>query len=187
MLHAIPERELRIRRAIRPIHRLQKKIPERQPAKIPRIGPRLRIHQLQLVSALLHQQSAGLGAHAYPVETVRSLNRPIRLDGNFKIARSAAPRSAAHPVAAEAPRRCTPQTASLPRIPKATALRSQPPALPHSQTSRRPARLHRQNPCRRICRWPPARSCSCPDHRLQPANRQKTAARPACAPSPCNV
>ena len=31
------------------------------------------------------------------------------------------------------------------------------------------------------------RSCSRPDHKLQPENRQKTAGRPARAPSPCNV
>jgi len=33
----------------------------------------------------------------------------------------------------------------------------------------------------------PARSLSRPVQRLQPAKRQKTAARPACAPSPCRV
>ena len=33
----------------------------------------------------------------------------------------------------------------------------------------------------------PARSCSRPDHRLQPANRQNTAGRPAWKPSPCRV
>ena len=31
------------------------------------------------------------------------------------------------------------------------------------------------------------RSFSCPDQRLQPANRQKTAGRPVLAPSPCRV
>ena len=32
-----------------------------------------------------------------------------------------------------------------------------------------------------------ARSASRPDQRLHPAKRQKTAARPVCAPSPCSV
>ena len=32
-----------------------------------------------------------------------------------------------------------------------------------------------------------ARSCSRPDHRLQPAKRQNTAGLPALAPSPCRV
>ena len=31
------------------------------------------------------------------------------------------------------------------------------------------------------------RSCSRPVHRLHPANRQNTAGRPACTPSPCSV
>ncbi len=55
------------------------------------------------------------------------------------------------------------------------------------ETRRRPARRCRRNPYRRsrIPRF--ARSASRPDQRLQPAKRQKTAARPLCAPSPCSV
>ena len=87
MLHAIPQRQLCICGPIRPVHRLQEEMPEGQPDKIRRTRPRLRIDQLQLVSAHLRKHRACLGAHAHPIETRRSFNRSIRLDRNFKISR----------------------------------------------------------------------------------------------------
>ena len=97
----------------------------------------------------------------------------------------------AGPVAAAVRLRCRPQTSFPPKGPpknppasfasiraaNSSALSNRPP----------PPRPLPQTPCRRTGKSPPHARSSHPDHRLHPAKRQKTAARPVCAPSPCSV
>jgi len=87
MIHTIFQRQLRIRRATRPIHRLQKEIPKAQTLKRLRNRIRLRINQLQFIPAPLHQFRPILGANADPVQSIGSRNRSIRLHRDLKPAR----------------------------------------------------------------------------------------------------
>jgi len=68
------------------VHRLQEEMPEREPLELRGISARLRINQLQLVSAPLRQLGSRLRTDAEPVHPGRRGNRSIGLDGNFKIA-----------------------------------------------------------------------------------------------------
>ena len=61
-------------------------MPESQQFKIRNFNALLRIDQLQLVPAALHQRCAGLGADADPIHPVRRGNRSVGFDGNLKIA-----------------------------------------------------------------------------------------------------
>jgi hypothetical protein len=68
-------------------------------------------------------------------------------------------------------------TAAATAAASAAASAKRPPPVPSVPTKSVSQKRHAAS----------ARSVSRPDHRLQPANRQNTAGRPARAPSPCNV
>ena len=164
----------------------KKKCLKPQPLKLHWDRTHLRINQLQLVSAALHQSCASLGAHANPVQSRRRRNRSIGFHRNLKSARmqrlnqgrihlqQRLAARANHKPLASAPSSghlCATAAAS------ASAESNFPPPAPSTPTNSVSQNRHTAV----------ARSASRPDHKLHPANRQNTAARPACAPSPCSV
>ena len=151
-----------------------------------RRGAGLRIDQLQFIAARQLLLGIGLGADADPVDARRRQQRAVGLDADLETLRHAAPRSARRPAAAAARRRCRRHRACrcawsghCARTARARAAASAnlPPPGPSV-----PTKSVSQN-------WQTAsaRSFSRPLHRLQPAKRRNTAARPVCAPSPCSV
>ena len=151
-----------------------------------RFGAGLRINQFQLVAGALHELGAGLGADADPVEAPGAATVPLVSTAISKSCACSASISAAihlqQRLAAGADHEALACSAvGGPRCLTAAARARQPRNFPPPGPLV-PAKSVSQN-------WQiaEARSASRPDHRLQPAKRQKTAARPVCAPSPCNV
>ena len=69
------------------VHRLQKKVVERQTLESFRLGPFLWIDKLQLISVGEHQIGTRLRAYANPIDACWWKPRAVRLDRHLKAAR----------------------------------------------------------------------------------------------------
>jgi hypothetical protein len=83
---AIRDRKLRVARALRAVHRLQKEMRESEALVACRLRSCLRKHELELVAVLDGEGRLRLGTHADPVDASRHGLRSIRLDGDAKAA-----------------------------------------------------------------------------------------------------
>src|ERR1039458_6862786 len=86
MIEAIRERQRCVQLAARPIHGLQEEMPEGQLLKPLRLRSRLRIDQLQFVSAALLEPGARLRADTNPIQSRRSSNGSVCLHSDLKVA-----------------------------------------------------------------------------------------------------
>ncbi|AFK63211.1 hypothetical protein TKWG_16290 [Advenella kashmirensis WT001] len=175
MIHAVLHRVFSGGQATRPVHGLQEKMRKIQGFKALRRGIRLQKDKFQFVALRLNQWIVALRAHTDPVDSRRCGQRAIGFYGNleafgmdrvdksdiqlqqrfaagkYNIARTAfGPQVLASVVA------------------RVAALANLPPPMPLV-----PTKSVSQNVQAAV-----ARSISRPDHKLHPANRQKTAARP---------
>jgi hypothetical protein len=178
MIHAEPDGSFRIFRARRSVHRLKKEMPERQPLAALRIfiSSPLRCTSLAPALGLTQIQSSSGGASIVPfVSTAISNPRAWRasMSGPSNCSSGSPP---VHTTNFLPWPSCSGQADAIASA-SGAALEKLPPPGPFT-----PTKSVSQN-------WQTAvaRSFSRPDHRLHPANRQNTAARPACAPSPCSV
>jgi len=144
-------------------------------------------HKFQFVATLLHQLRSSLGTNAKPVDSFGSREGSIGLNRNFEAAGVEPRQSGARQAAAEALHRCRPQIAFPAPSLRATWLESRRPAPQPSRTFRRRGHSCRRQSVSQNLQIAAARSCSRPDQRLQPANRQKDRRAPGLRPSPCNV
>ena len=78
------QRRLRVVLARGPVHRLQEEMGEPQPLVPARLRARLRVDQLELVSAGGQQRRTGLGTHAQPVDARGRHDRPVGLDRHLE-------------------------------------------------------------------------------------------------------
>ena len=150
------------------------------------IDARLRINELELVSAVLFEVGAGLGADAKPVDSFRGWDCSVGLNGDFEFLR----------VKGLDQGRVKLQQGFAAGADYEFLARSRAAWLfLGDSVSERPADSNFPPPGPLVSaksvsqnlQIAEARSASRPDQRLQPAKRQKTAARPVCAPSPCRV
>jgi hypothetical protein len=79
VLQTVVDRELRITRDIRPVHRLQEKMLEREGREFFGRSIFLWVNQLELTAARLHEWGASLGTDADPIQGLRCGTRPIGL------------------------------------------------------------------------------------------------------------
>src|ERR1700733_3556250 len=84
MLHAVIDRQFRIRGAAGPIHRLQEKMPKVERTELIGVETLLWKDQFQFLAGLLNKPCAGLWPYATPIQARWRRNRPIRFDRNFK-------------------------------------------------------------------------------------------------------
>ena len=144
---------------------------------------RLRPHQLELVPAALDDLRAGLGADA--VQSSPGVAGSCLVSTATRKPRACNPRSGPRSswsrLAAGDHRETVLGTlapSSLRHAPQAkSASTNLPPPSPSVPTKSVSQKLH----------WAVARSCSRPDHKLQPAKRRNTARLPLCTPSPWSV
>jgi hypothetical protein len=181
MRHAILDCEASVLSHSRPIHRLKKEMVKRHILKQLRHRSRLRKYKLQFAAGCLNERRASFRAHANPIDTMRRNSRPVRFDSNRKSSRvncvekllvdlkqrlstSANDKSVAIGITSPRVRDCIGQLFGVANFP------------PSGPT---PTKSVSQN-------WHTAleRSSSRPVQRLQPLNRQNTAALPEFAPSP---
>ncbi len=186
MLHAVPHRQLRIRQAVRPIHWLQKEMSKSEPLKLPGCACACGNTSFNSSPAfctsraptfgLTHTQSIPAGASTVPfVSTAISKSRSC----SASISTRSSCSKGSPPVQTTNRVPSAPRTAHVALIASArsSAVSNLPPPGPSTPT----------NSVSQNWQIADARSLSRPDHKLHPANRQNTAARPACAPSPCSV
>ena len=87
MLHAVGDRQFRIREEAGPIHRLQEKMPKVEQTELIGVETLLWKHQFQFLASSLKEACAGLWTYANPIQTRWRRDRPICFDRNFKPAR----------------------------------------------------------------------------------------------------
>src|SRR3989442_221483 len=87
MRETIAHRKTRILIALRPVHRLQKKMLEGERLELFRPGVGLRIDELQFVAGKKHYFRASLWADADPVDSARRQFRAVGLDRDLELLR----------------------------------------------------------------------------------------------------
>src|SRR5215217_2988766 len=183
VLQAILDGAARILLEVCAIHRLQKESLERQVCKSFRRGVVLWKDELELVAFDDREFAIRFQADADPVDSGRRHDCPVGLHGDLE----ATPMEGLDQRGVHLQQGLSARTQKRwPSPPvhsrsiasaRSSALLYRPPLLPSVPTKSVSQNLHAAV----------ARSASRPDQRLQPAKRQNTAGRPACAPSPCRV
>jgi hypothetical protein len=180
MRQAIGDRRLRVRRQIRPVHGLQQEMPELQPLEKRRLGAsaaetpasarRQRAAPEPLRPSGSHRSSPGLaGGSCVPL--VSTATRKPRACSAAVSAASTCSKGSP-PVSTTRRSPAPPCQCASTASASASADANRPPPSPPMPTNDVSQKRHTAV----------ARSASRPLHRLHPANRQNTAAWPACAP-----
>ena len=84
MLQAVGHRELAVTLHGWPMHRLQEEVPEGQSVELLRLQAVLRVHELQLITAIDEQRRAGLRADGDPVDARNERARAVGLDAHLE-------------------------------------------------------------------------------------------------------
>src|SRR5215469_854521 len=86
MIQAIPNRQLRVRLAVRAVHGLEEEMLERKRFVLRGITTRLGKNQLEFVAGVLAEPRSRLGAYTNPIQPRRGNDSSVGLHGDLKTA-----------------------------------------------------------------------------------------------------